>query len=335
MSFSCTSPTSTSEEDWINEVLSFSPLDLTTSNDVNSQLASPTFGPDSGTEIAPDYEDLFSPQSSGHTSATTPGATSQTQETQETQKPSEKESSAKSSDHKLLDNVSYKLHQLKEQNCLTPKALESLFNTQDVLADSGDWQGDTRHKHRRSKANSLAEPSVKQCCHQRQKAMHSQCHRKRKNSRGKAPKPAHPHPQTHTSPRGSRQASVAGSGYASPQLGPVCRTVSNSANDTPCFPESWYATPSMPGYASDIETSECEPFLGDFAPLDTTACAVSPIAEDPNAFFASAGPMQQSPVEMAPRPDARFDAALDEAMAYIDFLQDGNVFPPASLEQVI
>ncbi|GEQ69006.1 hypothetical protein JCM33374_g2676 [Metschnikowia sp. JCM 33374] len=254
MPYSCTSPTSVSEEDWINEVLSFPPLDLNTSNDVQSSLASPVFGPDSGSDITPDYEDIFS-SLSNNTSATTPESAA------EPAPHSAKDVST--SNHHLLDNVSLKLHQLKQQNRLTPKALESVFNTQDVLAAPTDWQADAaKHKPRRSKANAYASactctthehaPGVKSTCHLRQKAaaMHLQGPKKRKNSRAKVPKPAHPHGQQfhQTSPLATRKGSSANvSEFHSPLLEPATDASRCYSTYEPyLFPESWYSSSHLP-----------------------------------------------------------------------------------------
>lgn len=102
MTYSCTSPTSTTEEDWINEVIA---------------ALAPLTKYNSGADSA---DGLFSTNSPGSTASyTTP----------------EDARRLESPDHGelLLDSVSAKLLTLQKSNRLTPKSLESVFNTQDVL----------------------------------------------------------------------------------------------------------------------------------------------------------------------------------------------------------
>lgn len=334
MPYSCTSPMSTSEEDWINEVILFSPLDLTATNDAQSSLSLPTFGPTTSHGAEPEYEDLFSNVSSRNSTATTPETAQET----------------KATNNFLLDNVSVKLQRLKEQNCLTPKALESVFNTQDVLADSGDWQTDSsKHKPRRLRASGSACSGnhdhtycTKTCRH---KASHGPGLRKRKTSRAKAPKPAHPHAPLfqHTSPHMLRRTSVASVNTHMPE--PI--SMANSGYETPCFLEAWYATPYIPELAQEAPRTEApknngfDPILSLFdhnSNLPPISDETASFSESPNPLFASAGPVlpPAPPLDLAAKNSGRYDSvAVQEALAYIDFLQEENMLQQASSESAI
>lgn len=55
-------------------------------------------------------------------------------------KEEEEDELTKFGNSRLLDGVSAKLHMMQRSNDLTPRALESIFNTKDVLKDSEDTQ---------------------------------------------------------------------------------------------------------------------------------------------------------------------------------------------------
>lgn len=123
MSYSCTSPTATTEEDWINDVIAKS-APLTTCN--SHEGLNLEFGLYFPPKFVED-DDLFSHPLSSCTASSTPP----------TLIPAEPRDKIK--DLTLLDSVSSKLESMQKNHSLTPKALELLFNTKDVLKDSSDW----------------------------------------------------------------------------------------------------------------------------------------------------------------------------------------------------
>lgn len=116
----CMSPSSV-EDEWFNEMLIKSaPLTTTTSfsdlQDFNEFVPTTSMG------SMVDCNSLFSRESSCTSSSSS-------------LPPVKKE------DDELLDNVTSRLQQMQKRNDLTPKALESIFDTKDVLRDSVDCQG--------------------------------------------------------------------------------------------------------------------------------------------------------------------------------------------------
>ncbi|OBA23034.1 hypothetical protein METBIDRAFT_9355 [Metschnikowia bicuspidata var. bicuspidata NRRL YB-4993] len=344
MPYSCTSPTSTTEEDWINEIFEYSPFG-NIHEDSFSPLLVPVFSPQKAKESAPEHEDLFSGVSSNNTSATTPGATIHIKDPNH-------------QSHTFFDSVSCKLQRLKESNSLTPKALEWLFNTQDVLADSVDWQTEQKHRNRRSRAFSSQglEGGPKSSCHLRQKAgsMHSQGLAKRRSSRGKTNKSIFPHGMhsLQTLPYNSRRSSFTNFlTYGSPENEPSSSlSVPQSCCESP-FHESWSYTPYFPRSGAGTPGTQSTDFSGlgpsaalfdqenatllhaEFFPISEAASRsdVSPIAEAPAMYSEYTGPSQQPATENC----VLHDTAVQDALAYIDYLQEENQFQQARLEGVV
>lgn len=138
MTYGYTSPTATTEEDWINDVLSASvPLTSCNSND-NLNMEFGLYFPSTVKE----EDDVFSNTSSLCTASSTPP----------TMVPAEPKDTVK--DLSLLDSVSSKLEMMQKNHSLTPKALELIFNTKDVLKESLDWM--LNGVHHKSCAKKLA-----------------------------------------------------------------------------------------------------------------------------------------------------------------------------------
>lgn len=139
MTYGYTSPTATTEEDWINDVIASS-APLTTCN--STEGLSMEFGLYFVNNIIKE-DDIFSHGSSACTASSSPQPTAV----------SEPRDSIK--DLSLLDSVSSKLEIMQKNHSLTPKALELIFNTKDVLKDSSDWMlGPQHHKNCAKKLSS-------------------------------------------------------------------------------------------------------------------------------------------------------------------------------------
>lgn len=131
MTYSYTSPTATTEEDWINDVIASS-APLTTCN--STERLSMEFGLYFVNNVIKE-DDIFSNGSSACTADSSPAAMAL---------PESRDSITNLS---LLDSVSSKLEMMQKNHSLTPKALELIFNTKDVLKDSSDWMlGPQHHK---------------------------------------------------------------------------------------------------------------------------------------------------------------------------------------------
>lgn len=123
MTYACTSPTATTEEDWINDMIAKS-APLTTCNSRDGLNLE--FGLYFPANLVKE-DDLFSQALSNCTASSSPPTLLTCEPT----------SSVK--DLSLLDSVSSKLELMQKNHSLTPKALELIFNTKDVLKDSSDW----------------------------------------------------------------------------------------------------------------------------------------------------------------------------------------------------
>lgn len=143
MTYACTSPTATTEEDWINDMIAKS-APLTTCN--SRDCLNLEFGLYFPSNLVKE-DDLFSHTLSNCTASSSPP----------TLLSNEPLNSVK--DLSLLDSVSSKLESMQKNHSLTPKALELIFNTKDVLKDSSDWM--LHGQHHKSCAKKLACASKK------------------------------------------------------------------------------------------------------------------------------------------------------------------------------
>lgn len=146
------------EDEWINDLLTkLAPLTTTNSFSDLQDI----FMPATDFESAMDCNSLFSRSLSTSSASSTPAVKKE----EEYECPEGKE---------MLDKLTSKLQQMQRRNDLTPKALESIFDTKDVLLDSVESESV-------SPATKVATPEVsrrRRCSRKRLTASQKEAHNK-------------------------------------------------------------------------------------------------------------------------------------------------------------
>lgn len=166
-----------SEDQWINELLAKS-APMTTTNSFSNAFNLEMSNFDTFTVQNPEFpsvledESIFSELSCASTASSTPPIKEEVFDDNEY-------GQAKFG---LLDSVNSKLQMMQRRNDLTPKALESIFDTKDVLKDSMNGQGgvapqkQSTQAHRTESASSQAKK--KRCARRRLTDSQKEAHNK-------------------------------------------------------------------------------------------------------------------------------------------------------------